>query len=242
MERLKSWVFRIHIFHFSSVKGNLWTYTYTYTYNYRALNTEKEHVEGFAPEVVIFNSVNKFIYVIDIQIFTYFHSLGLGYKEWSIWFGRTDRYNQLCKLLSCFFNMSIAIRPTSETIMYPFFAKWIRSHRYISINLYIQWLFRDLPLEINQWCNVVRYCLIYFINLTTSLYLLDGNSRMQLHFFDPENFYGKKVNILIHLEVFLYIYICMLSSYWINTFIPNSLHLWLYIEKLLNHEWLANNK
>ena len=38
----------------------------------------------------------------------------------------------------------IAIRPTSETIMYPFFAKWIRSHR-------------DLPLEINQWCNVVRW-------------------------------------------------------------------------------------
>ena len=28
--------------------------------------------------------------------------------------------------------------------MYPFFAKWIRSHR-------------DLPLEINQWCNVVRW-------------------------------------------------------------------------------------
>ncbi|RYY81253.1 hypothetical protein EON63_15865 [archaeon] len=28
--------------------------------------------------------------------------------------------------------------------MYPFFAKWIRSHR-------------DLPLELNQWCNVVRW-------------------------------------------------------------------------------------
>lgn len=38
----------------------------------------------------------------------------------------------------------IAVRPTSETIMYPFFAKWIRSHR-------------DLPLELNQWCNVVRW-------------------------------------------------------------------------------------
>jgi len=38
----------------------------------------------------------------------------------------------------------IAIRPTSETIMYPSFAKWVRSHR-------------DLPLLINQWTNVVRW-------------------------------------------------------------------------------------
>ena len=38
----------------------------------------------------------------------------------------------------------IAIRPTSETVMYPFYANWIRSHR-------------DLPLRLNQWCNVVRW-------------------------------------------------------------------------------------
>lgn len=38
----------------------------------------------------------------------------------------------------------IAIRPTSETVMYPAFAKWIRSHR-------------NLPLKLNQWCNVVRW-------------------------------------------------------------------------------------
>jgi prolyl-tRNA synthetase family I len=38
----------------------------------------------------------------------------------------------------------IAVRPTSETVMYPSFAKWIRSHR-------------DLPLKINQWNNVVRW-------------------------------------------------------------------------------------
>lgn len=38
----------------------------------------------------------------------------------------------------------IAVRPTSETVMYPIFAKWIRSHR-------------DLPLKLNQWCNVVRW-------------------------------------------------------------------------------------
>ena len=38
----------------------------------------------------------------------------------------------------------IAIRPTSETVMYPYFAKRIKSHR-------------DLPVKINQWCNVVRW-------------------------------------------------------------------------------------
>lgn len=38
----------------------------------------------------------------------------------------------------------IAIRPTSETVMYPAYAKWIQSHR-------------DLPLQLNQWCNVVRW-------------------------------------------------------------------------------------
>ena len=36
----------------------------------------------------------------------------------------------------------IAVRPTSETVMYPAFAKWIQSYR-------------DLPMKLNQWCNVV---------------------------------------------------------------------------------------
>src|SRR3989338_1917254 len=38
----------------------------------------------------------------------------------------------------------LAIRPTSETIMYDSYSKWVRS-------------WRDLPLRINQWCNVVRW-------------------------------------------------------------------------------------
>jgi len=38
----------------------------------------------------------------------------------------------------------LAIRPTSETIMYATFAKWIRS-------------WRDLPMKLNQWCNIVRW-------------------------------------------------------------------------------------
>lgn len=37
-----------------------------------------------------------------------------------------------------------AIRPTSETIIYDSYGKWIRS-------------WRDLPLRINQWCNIVRW-------------------------------------------------------------------------------------
>ncbi|MDQ3239323.1 MAG: proline--tRNA ligase [bacterium] len=38
----------------------------------------------------------------------------------------------------------LAIRPTSETIMYAMYSKWIQSHR-------------DLPLKLNQWNNVVRW-------------------------------------------------------------------------------------
>ncbi|XP_058055585.1 bifunctional glutamate/proline--tRNA ligase [Anopheles bellator] len=38
----------------------------------------------------------------------------------------------------------IAVRPTSETVMYPAYAKWIQSYR-------------DLPIRLNQWNNVVRW-------------------------------------------------------------------------------------
>lgn len=38
----------------------------------------------------------------------------------------------------------LAIRPTSETIMYNSYSRWIRSYK-------------DLPLKINQWCSVVRW-------------------------------------------------------------------------------------
>ena len=69
----------------------------------KALYKEKEHVEGFSPEVA-----------------------------WVTKSGKSE------------INPPIAIRPTSETIMYPAFAKWIRSHR-------------DLPLMLNQWTNIVRW-------------------------------------------------------------------------------------
>jgi len=38
----------------------------------------------------------------------------------------------------------LALRPTSETIICATFAKWIRS-------------WRDLPVKINQWCNIIRW-------------------------------------------------------------------------------------
>jgi prolyl-tRNA synthetase len=38
----------------------------------------------------------------------------------------------------------LVIRPTSETIIYSMFAKWVQSYR-------------DLPLLINQWANIVRW-------------------------------------------------------------------------------------
>ncbi len=38
----------------------------------------------------------------------------------------------------------LVIRPTSETIIYDMFAKWVQSYR-------------DLPLLINQWANIVRW-------------------------------------------------------------------------------------
>eukprot|EP00762_Andalucia_godoyi_P004984 ANDGO_01420.mRNA.1 Proline--tRNA ligase len=69
----------------------------------KALTAEKDHVEGFAPEVA-----------------------------WVTKSGNSELAEP------------IAIRPTSETIMYPLFKNWIRS-------------WRDLPLKLNQWSNVVRW-------------------------------------------------------------------------------------
>ncbi len=83
----------------------------------RLLKKEKEHVEGFAPEVAVVT-----------------YAGGKELKE------------------------KIVVRPTSETIMYEMFAKWIQS-------------WRDLPLLINQWSNVVRWELRTHLFLRTSEFL-----------------------------------------------------------------------
>lgn len=67
------------------------------------LNKEKEHVEGFAPEVAVVTMAGG---------------------------------EQLAEPL--------VVRPTSETIIGEMYAKWIQSYR-------------DLPVLINQWANVVRW-------------------------------------------------------------------------------------
>ncbi len=52
----------------------------------------------------------------------------------------------------------LIVRPTSETIIGFMFAKWIESYR-------------DLPLKINQWCNVVRWEMRVRLFLRTAEFL-----------------------------------------------------------------------
>lgn len=67
------------------------------------LKKEKEHIEGFEPEVA-----------------------------WVTHAGNTKLKEKL------------AIRPTSETLIYDSYKKWIRSYK-------------DLPMKLNQWCNIIRW-------------------------------------------------------------------------------------
>jgi len=69
----------------------------------KLLTKEREHIEGFSPEVA-----------------------------WVTQTGDTKLSEKL------------AIRPTSEAIMYDSYSRWIRS-------------WRDLPLKLNQWNNVIRW-------------------------------------------------------------------------------------
>jgi len=52
----------------------------------------------------------------------------------------------------------LIVRPTSETIINHMFAQWIHSHR-------------DLPMMLNQWCNVVRWEMRTRLFLRTSEFL-----------------------------------------------------------------------
>jgi prolyl-tRNA synthetase len=67
------------------------------------IEREKEHVQGFAPELAVVTQA--------------------GGKE---------------------LEEPYAIRPTSETIIYAMYAKWVQSYR-------------DLPILLNQWANVMRW-------------------------------------------------------------------------------------
>jgi len=52
----------------------------------------------------------------------------------------------------------LVVRPTSETVIYDMYSKWIHS-------------WRDLPLLINQWCNIVRWEKRTYLFLRTSEFL-----------------------------------------------------------------------
>lgn len=70
---------------------------------YSFLSREKEHVEGFSPEIAVVT-----------------HAGGKELAE------------------------PLVVRPTSETIIHESMKRWISSYK-------------DLPLRVNQWCNVVRW-------------------------------------------------------------------------------------
>ena len=60
----------------------------------------------------------------------------------------------------------LVVRPTSETIMYAMYSKWVQS-------------WRDLPLLINQWNNVVRWeKRTYLFLRTMEFYGKKGTQRM----------------------------------------------------------------
>lgn len=92
------------------------------------LAKEKEHVEGFSPELAVVT-----------------HGGGEKLAE------------------------PLAVRPTSETIMYSMYAKWIQSYR-------------DLPLLLNQWCNVVRWEKRTYLFLRTTEFLWqEGHTAHETH-------------------------------------------------------------
>jgi prolyl-tRNA synthetase len=81
------------------------------------IEREKEHIEGFAPELAVVTRA--------------------GGKE---------------------LEEPYVIRPTSETIIYSMYAKWVQSYR-------------DLPILINQWANVMRWELRTRLFLRTTEFL-----------------------------------------------------------------------
>ena len=69
----------------------------------------------------------------------------------------------------------IVVRPTSETVINSFFGKWIQSYR-------------DLPLLINQWANVVRWELRPRLFLRTSEFLWQEGHTAHLSEEDARNY------------------------------------------------------
>jgi prolyl-tRNA synthetase len=83
------------------------------------LAKEAEHVEGFAKECAIVTHSRLKVVEVDGK--------------------QTVVPDPASKL-----EEELIVRPTSETVIYAMFAKWVQSYR-------------DLPLLINQWANIVRW-------------------------------------------------------------------------------------
>ena len=94
------------------------------------LNKEAEHVEGFAKESAVVTH----------------HRLKVNSRKELM----VDPASKL--------EEEVIVRPTSETIMYDSFSRWITSYR-------------DLPILINQWSNIVRWEMRTRLFLRTSEFL-----------------------------------------------------------------------
>lgn len=76
----------------------------------------------------------------------------------------------------------LVIRPTSETIMYESFSRWIQSHR-------------DLPLLLNQWANVVRWEMRTRPFLRTTEFLWQEGHTAHRTFEEAEEFVFKALDM-----------------------------------------------
>ncbi|MFJ4922642.1 proline--tRNA ligase [Streptomyces sp. NPDC088725] len=78
----------------------------------------------------------------------------------------------------------VVVRPTSETIVNEYFSKWVQSYR-------------DLPLLINQWANVVRWELRPRLFLRTSEFLWQEGHTAHASYEDARDFAAR-----IHRDVY----------------------------------------
>ncbi|MEU6344980.1 proline--tRNA ligase [Streptomyces sp. NPDC046977] len=78
----------------------------------------------------------------------------------------------------------VVVRPTSETIVNEYFSKWVQSYR-------------DLPLLINQWANVVRWEMRSRLFLRTSEFLWQEGHTAHATFEDARDYAS-----MIHREVY----------------------------------------
>ena len=100
-----------------------------------ALTREQTHIDDFAPEVAWVTHTGKGPDIIPIKNNEEENTIEELQNRIKI----LEQHIEEGKL-----EEPLAIRPTSETSMYPHYSKWIKSHR-------------DLPLKLNQWNNVVRW-------------------------------------------------------------------------------------